>query len=178
MGQKSPNRDLGPCILEFGGTDIGQTYGGTNFRYSEEDADIMEDRFGSNPVDAIQKGSTCEVEANLTRLQIAQLIAVISASSGSGTVSGSGKMVVKTRVGYSRYDNAATLILKPIVENGAASSDEKTWLYIYRASPMPNFDVAYNIDDQRVFKVIFKAFPYHDAPSGASNRLWGIGADQ
>ncbi len=167
-----PTRDLGPCILSFGGTDLGRTSGGCTFRFAENDQGVFEDQLGTGEVDDIVVGSTCEVEAPLSRMTLAKLQAVIAGSSGSGTDSGS--MTVKSCVGRSRYDTAKELILKPLLTNGAVDPDTSKWLHVFKAAPRADFEVVYNNEKQRVYKVMFKGYP--DQSTGVpAFQIWRIG---
>ena len=39
-----PTRDLGSCVLSWGGVDLGRTFGGCTFRYSEEEAPVKSEK--------------------------------------------------------------------------------------------------------------------------------------
>lgn len=168
-----PTRDLGPCILEWGGTDLGKSFGGVVFKYTEEDKGVYEDQLGAGEVDDINVGSMCSLEVPLTRMQLSVLSTLIAGASGSGT-SGNGKMTVKLDVGKSRYSIADELIVKPVLHNGSADPTVSRWLHIFKAAPRADFEVTYNNEGQRVYKVIFKGYPDFDTVSPAY-RVWAIG---
>jgi hypothetical protein len=159
-------RDLGPCTITFNSIVLGATKGGVKFKYAEESKPVNEDQKGVTNVDEIGVGaSSCEVEIPMTRSTLSQLSKVIGGSSYSGN-----KLNVNNRVGVSFYDNAQLLILKPIVNN-VASTDTKDWLNIPKAYPKVDFEISFDNDGQRIYKVIFKGFP--DASSGL---IWFMGA--
>lgn len=159
-------RELGPCQIVYDEVDLGATLGGVNFRYTEEGKPVNEDQKGVTNVDEIKIGvSACEAEVPLSRSTLAQLAKVIGGSSYSGS-----KINVNNQVGVSMYDNAAELILKPIVNN-VPSTNEADWLVIPKAYPKVDFDIAFSVDGQRIYKVMFKGFP--DASTGL---IWYIGA--
>ena len=158
-------KDLGPCGVLFNSNDLGSTLGGVSFRYTEESRPVHEDQKGVTEVDGIKVGASCEVELSLTRSSLALLSIIIGGSSYTGNV-----LNVRNEVGRSMYDNAAALVLKPIV-NGVVSTSVSTWLTIPKAYPKVDLEVAYNNEGQRVYKVMFKGFP--DASSGL---IWKIGA--
>ena len=169
-----PTRDLGPAMLEFDGTEIGETFGGARFRSGTEVAPVHEDRYGNTPVDNIFIGDTAEVEVNLTRLTLAQLAAVLPGASGSGTVGN--QMVVRNSVGKSCYENARTLVVKPIVE-GVVSTDSTEWLTLFKAYPQPDMEVVWDVTTQRVYKVTFMAYRVQADETGAKEGwLWKIGS--
>jgi len=160
-------KDLGPCQVEWGGVRLGKSHGNVIFRYSEQEKDVFEDGQGDAPVDSILMGATCEVEVPLTRLTLAQLAKVI----GDGTVLSTNLTMVNP-VGVSQYDKAEELILKPIVDS-TPSVTESQYLSVFKASPRVDAEITYGRDGQRVFKVIFKAYP--NQTTGSVGDLWEIG---
>lgn len=158
----NPTRDLGPCAVIFDSVDLGATFGGVIFRHTEESNPVKEDQQGNTSVDELKVGVTCEIEVPLTRSSLGQLSKVI----GNSTYTGS-KLQVGVVVGESLLEKAKVLILKPIIDS-VVSTDESTWLTVYKAYPKVDLEVNYNFDNQRVYKVIFKAFP-------DSGKLWKIG---
>lgn len=168
-----PTKDLGPCIITWGGTALGSTHGGVRFTFTEEDADVFEDQLGTSPVDKIHVGNECQVEVPLTRMQLSTLSSLLAGASGSGTDSDT--VCVKADVGTSRYDRAAELILQPVAANGVADSDTDLYLHIFKASPVAQFELPYDNSGQRTYKVVFTGFPDRSG-SGALYRIWQIGA--
>jgi hypothetical protein len=160
----NPLRDLGPCSVIFDSVDLGATQGGVTFRHTESGKTVNEDQHGVTPVDEIKTGATCSVEVPLTRTSLGQLAKVVGASSYTGT-----RLRVKNATGISLLDNAKVLILKPIV-NGVTSTDSSNWLTIQKAYAKADFEVSYGNENQRIYKVVFTAFP------DANNELWRIGA--
>ncbi|GAG86973.1 unnamed protein product, partial [marine sediment metagenome] len=113
-----PVRDLGPCQVWYNSANIGDVFGTVSFRYSQEDADVFEATYGNTPVDAIVVGSgPTEVTVPFTRLNLADLATVLPGGSRSsgGATSGNVELLAGDEIGASEYDNAAELILKPII---------------------------------------------------------------
>jgi hypothetical protein len=160
----NPQKDLGPCSITYNSVDLGSTLGGAKFRYTEESRPVNEDQKGVTNVDEIKVGASCEAEVVLTRSTLAQLSKVI----GGNTYVG-GVLSVSNPINVSMYDNAKVLILKPIIA-GVPSTTPGTWLTISKAYPKVDLEILYNNEGQRVYKVIFKAFP--DASTGL---IWKIG---
>ncbi len=171
---QGPVRDLGPAMLVYFGTELGETFGGARFRTSVEVTPVMEDRYGNQPIDDIDIGSVVELEVNLTRLTLAQLTAVMPGASGSGTAGD--QMVIRSTVGKSSYDNAGPLIVKPIVES-VVSVDSTEWLTIFKAFPRPDSEVVYDVTGQRIYKIIFRGYRVQEDEVGAkAGWLWKIGS--
>lgn len=165
--------DLGPGILSFNGSALGKTLGGFKFRFSEQDAPVMEDQNGTDSVDDIIVGSTCEFEFVLTRVGMSTLSALIAGASNSGT---SGEtMAVVNAVGKSRFTLAKELICKPVLENGEADTDTANWLHILKASPKLDCELTFDATTQRGWKFTGKG--YADPTSNPPNMKWRVGPD-
>ena len=167
-----PTRDLGSCVLSWGGVDLGRTFGGCTFRYSEEEAPVIEDQLGTDPVDSIVVGGPVEFEAPLTRLQLSTIASLLAGASGSGTSGDT--MTVKSVSGVSRYEQAQELIVKPVLQNGVADPDTSTWLHIFKAAPKANYEIPYNNEGQRTYMTTFLSFP-DQSGSGPVLQKWRIG---
>ena len=84
-------------------------------------------------------------------------LAVLAAILPGGTVSTSGVAIdVTTVVGISMYDSGLPLFVRPY-KDGVASTTKA--LRLEHTYPVPNFDVVFNLTDQRVYGVTFKAHP-------------------
>ena len=149
--------NIGPCVLEYDGTEIGETYGGANFKYTMSAAESKTDKTGETARQRIVTGSECSVTVPLTEATLDQLAVVVP---GSDLTAGptNKALHLQSTVGMDLVDNAHTLILKPIVE-GVASTDEEDWTYIPKASVIPIFDVPFKLSDQKVWNVEFMGHP-------------------
>jgi len=169
-----PVRDIGTCEVYYNGAKIGQYFGPLMFRYSQEDADVFESRYGNTPVDSVVVGSgPCEITVPFTRLSLADLATVLPGGSRSahGSTSGNVEVVARDQIGRSEYDNAAELILKPYVDGVVnATNDDDWWLHIRKAYPRADYEITYDTSSQRIFNTIFKGFP--DQITGVT---WHIG---
>lgn len=150
----APWRDIGPCAVEWNSVDYGATEGGVRFRSTWISKKVFEDQKGETAVDAIRMGMEVEAEVPLTRSTLAQMAAVMPGAS----VSGSRMDVYNNQIGSSEYDDAQTLILKPIID-GVATSDTSQWITIDKATPRPEADLAFDKSTQRVVKVLFSGYP-------------------
>lgn len=164
--------DIGPCIVQWNSETVATVHeDGARFRHSVETADVKEAMHGNAPVDSVIIGfGPAEFECPFTRITWADLARMMPGGSHSG-VSGSGTLLVRSRVtGTTLYSLAQELIVKRIV-GGIADTDASRWLHIPKAYPIPNFDIPYNLTDQRGFMVTFKAFPDADD----SDLVWHVG---
>ena len=168
MGQFA-GLDLGPCAIIFNGTDLGASSGGVTFRDEVSDADIKEDANGDTPVDSVLTGRLVTVEVPLTRTSLANLATVTPGA----TAGGANVKVGNNIVGTAQLANAKELVLKPI-KAGIASTTEAEWLHIFKASPLPKFEIGYDTKNQRIFKVTFKAYP--TTVSGTTGLIYRFGA--
>lgn len=165
------NRNLGPCLVEFSSTDLGETFGGVIFRVTEETAPVVFDQLGTTPVDEIETGKMVEVEVPLTDTTLATLEALLSGASGSGTSVASGQLTVKQTAGQSKYDNAGLLKLTPVESNGVGATSGI--IHVFKAAPIAQIEQTFDNSEQRVTKFLFKGFP--DRSSGvAAYRMWGV----
>jgi hypothetical protein len=161
-----PARDLGPCILAWGADTLGPYWEEVRFKFDVRYAEVFESTFGAHAVDAVFTGvGECELTVPFTRVTLAQLTALIAGASTSGS---SGVVVKDNMIGTTMYDLSKPLFVKPIVAGVAVANG--SWLRIDHAYPIPSFDIAYNNKDQRVYNVMFKAFP-----DATTRKTWGVG---
>lgn len=170
MSQMGPFGDLGPCIISWGGTDITEADSAI-FRCTFTSEFVYDAAHGSMPVDGVFTGmEPVEVEVPFTRTSYANLTTVLPGSTFSGSGYSGAVEVRSNRVGTTMYGDADELIVKRIV-NGIADTDETKWLHVFKTYPIPNFEVQYDLNNQRVFTVTFKAFPDQDT----NDQVWRIG---
>lgn len=173
MGVVGVFRDIGPAEVWFNGAKVGESAGNVVFRFKTASRAVREDAKGVAPVDFVKMGmEECSVEVPLTRMTHAQLVAVIPGAerSGSGV---NEQMFVYSEVGFACAENAAPLLLKPIFENGV-TTDESDWLALPAAYPVDvDSEIIFNTDDQRVYPVMFRAFPA--TVNSIEGVYWGAG---
>jgi len=157
--------DLGPCQVWCSGSKLGEYDGDVIFRDTSESRPVHEAEQGVTEVDGIRVGRSVEVEMALTRETLAKLASVVPGM----TVASATKGEVYNTIGVSKYDAAVALIIKPI-EDGAVAASTK-WLTIAKASPEISAEVFFNNENQRVWKVIFKAYP-----NASTGLMYQIGA--
>jgi len=164
----SPIYDLGPCGVIWNNEDLGATFGDVVLRSEVLGQDVKEDQNGETPVDRVLTGRNVSVEVPFTRLGFDTLKTIIAESVG-----GTDNVEVNNLVvGHTQYADAKELILKPIVD-GAVSTDEDSWIHLFKTVPEENLEITFNNSAQRVFKVTFKVFPSQD--SGTLGDLYRFG---
>lgn len=157
--------DIGPCEISWKGTVLGKTeenpdggtQGGTILRENVETRESFRDHSGTQAFDSIVVGTRVEVEANLTGLDVSQLAAVVPGATIVDLPGGDKRLELRSAVGYSMRANAGELIMKPI-ESGVATTDESKWFSFPLAHPRPEFEIAFDIETQKVYKVMFMIF--------------------
>lgn len=171
LGTMGPTRDLGPAIVDWGGTTLAEIWEEVRLTLNSADAgEVFECIHGATPVDSIVSGySECSVTVPLTRTTYAILAVVLPGGSLSGGATGPNVAInASTIVGLSMYDNGLPLLVKPIIAGVAA--DNGTWMRLEHTYPQVNMDVVFNIRDQRVYGLTFKAHP-----DAATDMLWSAG---
>lgn len=155
-------KDLGPCTITWDGVDLGKSFGGVVFRDGMTKQAVMEDQLGTTPVDHIITGRQCSVDVPMSRTTLAQLAKVMPGASSGGSF-----VRVRNLTGIACASLAKKLVLAPLVD-GSASSDKLT---IFLAYPTPEIELTFNNESQRVYKVVFNAYP----DQTAGNRMYQIG---
>jgi len=167
-----PTRDLGPAVVVWGSTSIDQIFDEIRWKSEGANAEVFEMLYGATPVDTVFLGySSCEITIPATRTALATLATLLPGATNSGGTTGG--VVMKAAgtgaaLGNSFYDNGLPLFVKPIAAGVAVANGK--WLRLEHCYPTPNFDVAFNLKDQRVYGITFKAHP-----DATTKRLWAVG---
>jgi len=64
---------------------------------------------------------------------------------------------LKNQLGCEMYDLAYSIVIKPICDN-AVSTDPSEWVQIYKAFPIPGWELTWDRSTQRVFPIKFMIF--------------------
>ena len=151
----------GPCILDFKGSELGETEGDVTLSWADEVQFAYNNRYGRMPVDGVNVSGPITVECALTEPTWTQLAAVASgtARTGSTTIG----VVVGNPTGARLSDAAGALIIKPVAEGGIAGTCLDEWITLYSAAPRINATAVYSKDGtQRLWGVHFDALPDSD----------------
>lgn len=169
-----PTRDKGPAIAQWGSTVIEEIFDEIRWTLTGENGEVFEMKYGATPVDTVFFGySACEVTIPATRTALSTLATLLPGGTNSGGQYTTGAVEVKVagtgaEVGRSMYENGLPLFIKAIVDGVAVANGR--WLRLERTYPTPNFDVVFNLPDQRVYGLTFKAHP-----DATSKQLFSLG---
>lgn len=174
IGTMGPTRDLGPAIVEWGATGIAEIFEEVRLTLNSAEAGkVYEAITGGTPVDSIVSGfSECLITIPATRIAQATFATLLADAGTNPVTTVAAKCVgisVAALTGVSMYDSGLPLFVKPIVAGIAAVNG--TWMRLERTYPTINFDVVFNLRDQRVYGFTFTAHP--DRSKG--DLLWSAG---
>jgi len=162
-----PIRDMGPCEVVFGygeswALTLGPFLGATTYKGETKVQDIQEERYGEAAVDAIMIGTVATLELKMTRSTLDQLDRLFNPLVSGVFGSGDQYMVMKNQLGCGMYDLAYSVVIKPICDN-AVSTNPLEWVEIYKAFPVPGWELTWDRSTQRVFPITFKVFVSQEA---------------
>lgn len=163
-------QDIGPVAIDFGGTEIGETLGGTMFSLKESAVTTKIDKTGTLPRGKYISGVELKITGAIAEATLAQ-IAVITGGSVDGD-----ELVFSARVGENLMDSFETCILKPIIA-GVASTDDNEWIYVPKATIMAAFDVPHRLEDgaDKVWGFEIEGHPVLAADIASGGDLFGEG---
>lgn len=159
-----------PCQVEWASTGIGYIDGDISVALEEQTVDVTAHSEGTNVLDAIRTGKSCEVTMTLKESASGQFDTIVSSGGGATNSGGSSGVDVIgwggakdfTRVG----SQAGKLVLHPVA-NAAANYAED--LAFWNAYPMLD-TINISGENPRTMSVTFKVFP--DLTADDDIRLW------
>ena len=83
-------------------------------------------------------------------------------------------MIMKNNITCEMYAVARAVVIKPICDN-VASIDPLEWVEVYKAFPVPGWELTWDRSTQRVFPVTFKVFVSQE--SGQEGEFGTMGMD-
>lgn len=132
---------------------LGQTKGGVTLNFEREFADLTVDKYGGAPIDMALTGNDLTIVIRLVEMTNANLeIAMPEARYASGT--SDSKIGIGTQSGYLLSSDAGLLRLHPR-RNTPSNLNED--IYIWKAVSAESVELNYQIDEQRVLEVTFRA---------------------
>ena len=152
--------ELGPVGAYFGTAgaevDLGKTLGGATIRIVDDSVDLKSDQYGTGVEDSIITGTNVEVELALAEITFDELIIVLSQAKFGTLLTGG--ITGESNVGTAMLANAKSLVLKKFV-SGVVSTSAVNHITFPAAYPVGDVELVYDVDNQRVLKVMFKCFP-------------------
>ncbi len=150
--------ELGACQVKYGTSgsevDLGKTLGGVVVKISEEGVDLKSDQYGSSPEDTVLTGGVCEVDVPMAEVGF-DALSIVLQQDLIGAASG---VIGENNVGTSLLTNSKSLILVKYVD-GAPSTALTDVVHFPAAGVMPNAEITYDAENQRVVNTTFKCFP-------------------
>jgi len=146
---------MGVCNVTFDGTDLGYTKGFVKVTYSSETLEKTVDQLDT-PISEIITKQVLEVEVPMAEknLQVlANLLPGATLKTGVGVDAGKHSLELSGVAGGDLGTLGGKLVCKPI------GGTEEDWLTVFKAVPIPSFDMTYDKENVQVFKFKFKAVP-------------------
>lgn len=155
--------DFGPAELTWNSVVLGKTvanpdggmHGGLRLQVSTQTAEVMRDAQGK--YDEIIVRQVFAIQANLTGLSIEQMSKIIPGAALSAGPTDK-QMTFGNAVGTSARGSAQAMIIKPIL-NGVTSVTAAQWLNLTKTYPKPEIDLAFSVDNQKIWAVTFGVYP-------------------
>lgn len=147
--------NMGVCNVEFDSTDLGYTKGFVKVSYSSETLEKTVDQMDT-PIDELITKQILEVEVPLAEKNLEildDLLPGTTLTTGTGADAGEFKLELDGVSGGSLGDLGKKMVIKPV------GGDEHDWLTIYKAVPIPSFDMSYDKENIQTFTFKFKAVP-------------------
>ena len=151
--------DLGPAVVEWDGTSIGQQFGDAVLKGELTNAEVKENQHGNAPIDKVNTGIVASLDVPITRCTMAQLNAVFPNATLAGNV-----LTFNNPVGGNQFDDAKTLIIKPQTDQ-VASAAPAEWITVFETYPIHIFELQFGTENQRVFNITFNVFPSATSPN-------------
>jgi hypothetical protein len=163
-----PSGAIGPADLTFGAVALGRSSEVT-LDGSWTTADAKSAQAGEVPDGIYTAGLGLSATCLLAETTIVTILALTpnSLATDDGAFLGNS-------VGENLRLSADTLLVKPYV-NGAPLSDESKWIRYALASPIPDFSLPYNVDGERYFNVLFRAYEVREEDIAAGGILYASG---
>lgn len=147
------NVRMGPCSMQWGINDIGNTLGGAKVTITRKLTPLKVDKYGDSSVDQVLTDVQVEVMTKVAE----PVVSLIKESMPEGSYNTGG---VGTQLGIAAGEGASmralaqTLTLHPLSKIASDTSEDVTvYLAVPTASPVINYEVS----NQRVFDLTFTA---------------------
>jgi len=151
------------------------TKGGMMVRYNEEFWGPTYDRTGNAPVDQVKVGETVTAEVFMAEMVLEKFSAIFPAAKlvQDATDPNKKKLVWGGKIGEGFKKYSKPLTLRPIenLDPEDPTKDKKDGdVTIYHAIPRAEFELAFQLQQERIYKVTFTGVPVKE-----TGDLWSMG---
>lgn len=164
------NVSMGAASITWGGVYLGHTLGGAKFAFDRNFTELQVDKYGKTPVELALTGENLTIEVTCAEPIVDFMANAVPESADIGTIKKKIGLGVDAGTGLRQF--AKQLILHPL-DNAVTDVSED--VVVYLAVSVDKLELNYEVDKQRVFKVLFKALV--DESRGNGYRLGQIGQD-
>lgn len=144
------NVKVGVCSVTFNGVDLGHTQGGVEVTYEPVYRDVMVDAYGETVVEKYLMGEKLTATVPLAESTIANLKNAIPQSTFAGAANA--RITVGAKAGKKATDDAAELVLHPVVEGTRAFDVVFHQAYVGSTVTIPHRN-----DEEKIVEVTFEA---------------------
>lgn len=163
------NLRIGEVEVYFNETYLGYTKGGVEFTFEREFEDLTVDEYGTTPLDMALTGHNLQIKAMLAEITTANLANAVP--EGTYAFAGSdSKLGLGNKAGHLMSGEEGLLRLHPRKNAGSNRNED---IYIWKAVSVESLEMAFKVDEQRVFEVTWRALVDDSMPDGA--KLGSIG---
>lgn len=159
------NVRIGESTLTFNGADLGHTMGGVKFTYTPDTEDLKVDKY-AGPIDIALTKEDLVITAQLAE-PVVDILKQVYFGGAYATGAGKKQIQLGTTTGKLASTLAAGLLIHP---RAKATSDESEDVLIFKAAPVDEVELNYEIDNQRVFEVKFRALVDENSTQGTLGR--------
>ncbi len=163
------NLRIGEVEVYFKETYLGYTKGGVEFTFEREFEDLTVDEYGTTPLDMALTGNNLQIKAMLAEFTTANLSKAVP-EGDYDTAGNDDKLGLGTKAGYLLSGVEGLLRLHPR-KNASANRNED--IYIWKAVSVESLEMAFKVDEQRVFEITWRALVDDSMPDGA--KLGSVG---
>ena len=152
--------NIGAMQVTFAGTDLGHTLDGVEFTLERSFQDLTVDQFGSTPVEKALTGQKVTAKFKLAEITVAN----IAKAQPEGNAASARFDTFGTDAGYTLFQNAGLLQLRPLKNvAGAITTDD---ILIYKAVSVEMLQLNYKVDEQRVIEITMEGLIDRTRSSG------------
>ena len=150
------SKPVGPCEIWWKGSKVGDSYGDIILAFT---VSVFESKLAKTGETARGKyitGEEIKVTGEFGEVELSTLASICGGTVSEGATTD--EVVINSQVGKNLLDDAGELILKPIIEQ-VTSTTASDWIYIPKATLVPNLSVAHGIATDKQWGFEFQGHP-------------------